>query len=108
MALLHETIVFAAIFATTFVVGFAGNLLVIISILVDRSMRNSSMNVILLNLAVADLLNLCVNVPEISHLLADWSYEYPFGDAMCRLLRYGGILGLYASVLFQVAVCVER
>lgn len=108
MSHLHEMVTFTAIFATIFAVGFAGNLLVIISILVDRSMRQSSMNVILLNLALADLLNLCVNIPDISHMIAEWSYNYPFGDLTCRLLRFGGIHSLYASLLFQVAVCVER
>lgn len=108
MSILLETIVFTSIFTTAFAFGFAGNLLVIISILANRSMRNSSMNFILLNLAVADLLNLILNVPDISQLLKHWSYDYPFGDAICRLFRFGGVFGLYASVLFQATVCVER
>ncbi|KAI6215184.1 Neuropeptide receptor 15 [Aphelenchoides besseyi] len=94
------------IFSTLF--GIIGNATVIVAIACDKVMRRSAMNMLLLNLAVADIFNLITIVLEWSPAVL---YGYPawdFAAFLCPLTRYLECTFLFASILTQLVVCVER
>ncbi|KAI6240833.1 Neuropeptide receptor 15 [Aphelenchoides fujianensis] len=94
------------IFSTIF--GIVGNATVFIAIAGDKVMRRSAMNMLLLNLAIADMLNLITIVLEWSPAVL---YGYPAWDFprfLCPLTRYLECTFLFASILTQLVVCVER
>lgn len=56
------SIVVPILFSVIFLVGFVGNVLVIITVLCNQQMRNTT-NLLILNLSFADLLFVCFCVP---------------------------------------------
>ena len=86
-------------------VGLAGNLLVIAVVLGSRRMRTST-NVLIINLAVADLLFivLCVPGTAVGYALPVW----PFGVAWCRVYQYVIHVTAYASVYTLVLMSLDR
>lgn len=73
------------IFGLIVVIGLTGNFLVILTVISEREMRNTT-NVLILNLAVADLIFLiiCVPVTGVIFALKTW----PFNDVMCKVIHY--------------------
>lgn len=102
----NETLVLIAIFALICSIGVLGNLLVIAGIALDRKMRKSAMNYVLLNLAFADLLNLLICLPDIVLALVDEGWL--LAEFLCPTFRFLEQTSLYCSVLLQIAVCGER
>ncbi|CAD5215380.1 unnamed protein product [Bursaphelenchus okinawaensis] len=95
-------------FVVTTICGLMGNFTVILAIAADRGMRKSAMNLLLLNLAVADVCNLVTIILEWSPALV---YGYPaweFPAFLCPMTRYLECAFLFASILTQLIVCVER
>jgi len=80
------TIATPIVFALITVVGVVGNLVVVAVIVTRRSRRRSPTNVLLLNLAVADLAFLVVCVPftGVKYAATSW----PLGDTACRVGNY--------------------
>ncbi|KAF1761462.1 hypothetical protein GCK72_009718 [Caenorhabditis remanei] len=102
------TIPFAGLFIILSVVGIIGNVFVIYAIAGDRNMRKSVMNILLLNLAVADLANLIFTIPEwISPVFFD-TYDWLLPSFMCPVCRYLECVFLFASISTQMIVCIER
>uniref|UniRef100_A0A1I7XT19 G_PROTEIN_RECEP_F1_2 domain-containing protein n=1 Tax=Heterorhabditis bacteriophora TaxID=37862 RepID=A0A1I7XT19_HETBA len=99
---------FAILFVVLTIIGVLGNLVVIIAISGDSKMRRSVMNILLLNLAIADLSNLllttCEWVPPVFAGTGAWSLP----EALCPICRYLECLFLFASISTQLIVCVER
>ncbi|PIC38479.1 hypothetical protein B9Z55_010480 [Caenorhabditis nigoni] len=99
---------FAVLFSILTVVGIIGNVFVIYAIAGDRNMRKSVMNILLLNLAVADLANLIFTIPEwISPVFFD-TYDWLLPSFMCPVCRYLECVFLFASISTQTIVCIER
>jgi len=100
------TILTPIVFALITVVGITGNLYVVMVILTRRSRRRSPTNILLLNLAVADLAFLVVCVPftAVKYAAASW----PLGDATCRVVNYLLFVTIYVTVYTLVAVSVLR
>ena len=71
-------IVVPIFFSIVVVVGFCGNLLVILVVLLNKQMRNTT-NLLILNLAVGDLLFIICCVPFTATTYASPEY-WPFGD----------------------------
>lgn len=97
---------FGALFAVIVVVGVIGNLFVITVILPSPKMLRSTINLFLLNLAVADVCNLLFCLPDVIQALNDRGWILP--AFCCPLLRFLQEYFLYASVLLQVSIGVER
>uniref|UniRef100_A0A0N5AP81 G_PROTEIN_RECEP_F1_2 domain-containing protein n=1 Tax=Syphacia muris TaxID=451379 RepID=A0A0N5AP81_9BILA len=100
--------VFFVLLVLLTIFGMFGNLMVIIAIGGDRKMRKAAMNILLINLAVADLLNLII-------LSIEWSQVIIFGrniwilpGFLCPIVRYLECLFLFSSIMTQLIVCVER
>ncbi len=79
-------ITFSIIFACIIVGGVVGNLFVIGVILPDRKLLQSSINLFLLNLAIADFGNLLSCTPDVIQALYDVGWILP--AFTCPSLRY--------------------
>jgi len=99
-------IIWSLLFIVIGTVGIGGNLLVIISVMFNKKMRTSMTNLLIMNLAVADLLIMVFGVPEIVLFMrnAGWT----LGEAVCKINRFILVSSLYGSILTLVALCVER
>jgi hypothetical protein len=69
------SIAIAVIYSFTFVVGLIGNSLVVLTIITHKRMRNST-NLLILNLAIADLIFIMVCVPfnGLNSVLQTWYF----------------------------------
>ena len=85
--------------------GLVGNGLVIY-VIVSRERMQTVTNLLLLNLAVADLAFVVVVPPFTAYQMA--AMWWPFGDVACRLLHYLVNVTAYVTVYTLVAVAVMR
>ena len=102
-----DTIIYlSVIFFFVGVVGISGNLLVVFAVVCNKKMRGSMTNLLITNLAVADLIIMVLGVPEIIQFMMNrgWTLD----DVTCRVNRYILVTALYASVLTLLSLCVER
>lgn len=86
-------------------VGTIGNSLVIYVILSNHTMRTVT-NLLLLNLAVADLSFVLVVPPSTAYLYA--AASWPFGDIPCKLLHYMVNVTAYVTVYTLVLISAIR
>ncbi|GAB1606051.1 neuropeptide receptor 15-like [Argonauta hians] len=106
IATLGGIIVTSLMFFTIGVTGLFGNILVIYAVISDRKMRSSVTNLLITNLALADLSTLISGVPDI--VLFILNRGWLLGEIPCKLHRFAMVTSLYVSVLSLSAVCVER
>lgn len=92
-----------SIFASIFVFGFAGNVLVIAVLVLGEKLKNV-LSVFVVNLAVSDLL--------FALTLPFWAYyqlhHWVFGEYACKLVTAAYITGMYSSVILLTAITVDR
>lgn len=98
-------VVVPTIFGVIAVLGLSGNLLVVIVVVSSRQMRNTT-NVLIVNLALADLIFIVVCVPftAIGYATPVW----PFGNAWCKIYQYVIHVTVYASVYTLVLMSLDR
>ncbi|XP_071173120.1 thyrotropin-releasing hormone receptor-like isoform X2 [Mytilus edulis] len=90
-----------------FLVGFFGNILVVIIVSKSRKMRSPT-NCYLISLAVADILVLfSATLPAIPEPFFEMQ-QWPWGRAMCSILVFLQYLGVDASSLSITAFTIER
>ncbi|TNM93637.1 hypothetical protein fugu_001813 [Takifugu bimaculatus] len=94
----------ALILSIVFLLGFPGNLFIIWSILA-RAKRQSVTTLIILNLAIADGSVMGLSPFFIAYLI---SKDWPFGEAMCKILFYLCLLNMYASIHLIMVMSVYR
>lgn len=94
----------ALILSIVFLLGFPGNLFIIWSILA-RAKRHSVTTLIILNLAIADGSLMALTPFFIAYLV---SKDWPFGEAMCKILFYLCLLNMYASIQLIMLMSVYR
>ena len=102
-----KTVIYLSIlFFVIGLVGIFGNLLVIFAVICNKKMRSSMTNLLITNLAFADLLIMVLGVPEIFQFIMNkgWTFDGVF----CRANRYVLVSALYGSVLTLISLCVER
>ncbi|KAF1746902.1 hypothetical protein GCK72_023360 [Caenorhabditis remanei] len=99
-------IVFGLVFLSIICSGVIGNVFIVFVIIMDRKLMSSSVNQFLLNLAIADLGNLIFCSPDAILVLIDRGWLLP--SFACHVLRFLQEYFLYASVLLQMAIGVER
>ncbi|XP_078574198.1 QRFP-like peptide receptor [Branchiostoma floridae x Branchiostoma japonicum] len=90
--------------AVIFIVGVAGNSVVVASVL---RFRQRGIYFYLLSLSLADLLVLLFGLPM---KIAEWFFlsEWVLGTAMCKILAYLQLLSFTASVMTLTATAIER
>lgn len=93
------------LFGIIVVVGLFGNALVVIVVAANKQMRNTT-NLLIINLAMADLLFIifCVPFTATDYALPFW----PFGDIWCKIVQYLVIVTAYASVYTLVLMSLDR
>ena len=97
---------FSTMFFVIGIVGITGNILVVYIVFSDAKMRLSMTNMLIVNLAVADLLILLFGIPEIVQFLINKGWL--LGPLMCKVQRSVLVCALYSSVMTLLALCVER
>ena len=87
------------------IVGIFGNALVIIVVSTNTQMRSTT-NLLILNLAVADLLFVCFCVPftATDYVLSDW----PFGHVWCQTVQYLIYYTSYVSIYTIFLMSIDR
>lgn len=99
------SIVVPIFFGMIAVLGFFGNLLVVIVVLLNPQMRSTT-NLLILNLAMSDLLFVifCIPFTAIDYMLATW----PFGDFWCKVVQYLIVVTAFSSIYTLVLMSVDR
>ena len=101
-----EMVSFSALFFIIGTIGVLGNSLVVYIVFSDSNMRVSMTNMLIVNLAVADLFILVFGIPEIVMFMINEGWL--LGVQLCRIQRSVLVVSLYASVMTLLALCVER
>ncbi|CAG0897682.1 unnamed protein product [Darwinula stevensoni] len=93
------------LFGITVLVGFIGNTLVVLVVLANQQMRSTT-NILIFNLALADLLFIifCVPFTATDYAVPSW----PFGQVWCKIVQYLVIVTAYASVYTLVMMSFDR
>jgi hypothetical protein len=93
------------IFGIIAIVGFFGNALVVVVVIANSQMRSTT-NLLIINLALADLLFIvfCVPFTASDYALPFW----PYGDVWCKIVQYLVIVTAYASVYTLVLMSLDR
>ncbi|XP_035699541.1 neuromedin-U receptor 2-like [Branchiostoma floridae] len=100
----HISVPTLVVGAVIFIVGVAGNSVVVASVL---RFRQRGIYFYLLSLSLADLLVLLFGLPM---KIAEWFFlsEWVLGTAMCKILAYLQLLSFTASVMTLTATAIER
>ena len=98
-------IIVPIIFGIIFVLGLAGNILVISVIVINQQMRSTT-NILIFSLALADLcfIIFCVPFTAAAYVIP----LYPFGEVWCKIYQYLIYVCAYASVYTLVVMSLDR
>ncbi|XP_063709468.1 allatostatin-A receptor-like isoform X1 [Culicoides brevitarsis] len=85
--------------------GLLGNALVVLVVAANPQMRSTT-NLLIINLAVADLLFVifCVPFTATDYVLPSW----PFGDLWCKFVQYMIVVTAHASIYTLVLMSLDR
>ena len=91
-------VVVPVVFSVIAILGFVGNLSVIIVVVANLQMRSTT-NTLIISLAVADLLFIVICVPftAVSYVITVW----PFGIAWCMVSSRGPSNYLFSQYFFK-------
>ena len=103
------SVVVPLVFGIITFTGIVGNILVIHVIRSRRKMRTVT-NLLLLNLAVADLSFVMICPPFTAYQMATSSWPFPglFGDIICKLMHYLLNVTVYVTIYTLVVISVIR
>ena len=93
------------LFGSITLIGVVGNSLVIYVIITKEKLRTTT-NLMLLNLAIADISFLVSCAPFTAYYFA--TQHWPFGDILCRLMHYLLNVTAYVTVYTLVGISVLR
>ncbi|KAH9523543.1 hypothetical protein Btru_040283, partial [Bulinus truncatus] len=100
-----RNIIIGAVMYLVALVTFCGNLLILLAVYVNRSLR-TAFNLLIVNLAVADM---AVSVTAMSFYTTDKMLGYwPFGSVMCTLWIFCDYGLTFVSVFTLVAISLDR
>jgi len=105
-ASIPQIVCFSVLFLLIGSVGIVGNFLVVYAVVCDRKMRSSVTNLLITNLAIADLLIMIFGIPEIVQVMINRGWV--LNEHLCKANRFVLVVSLYASVLTLISICVER
>ena len=98
-------VIVPVLFGVITFLGVIGNTLVIIVVLTNQQMRSST-NVLILNLAVADLLFVifCIPFTAADYVLNEWR----FGLLVCQAVQYLIYVTSYVSIYTLIMMTIDR
>lgn len=87
------------------ITGLLGNALVVIVVLSNPQMRSTT-NLLIINLAIADLLFVifCIPFTATDYIFPSW----PFGDIWCKIVQYLIVVTAHASIYTLVLMSLDR
>jgi allatostatin A receptor len=99
------SIIVPILFGIIIVIGLIGNALVVVVVSANKQMRSTT-NLLIINLACADLLFIvfCVPFTASDYVLTFW----PFGDVWCKIVQYLIVVTAHASVYTLVLMSLDR
>ncbi|XP_052810757.1 neuropeptide CCHamide-1 receptor-like [Mya arenaria] len=100
-----EAILVPILFAIIFLIGVVGNVTLIMTVLKNKSLRNTP-NIFVVSLSIGDLLLLLCSVPFSSTLFT--CFSWPFGRFLCKFNEYMQTLSLGVSVFTLTALSGDR
>ncbi|KAL6437056.1 hypothetical protein ACFW04_004986 [Cataglyphis niger] len=88
------------------IISAAGNISVLIMTIIKKRKSKSRINTLIMHLAIADLLVTFLMMP----LEIGWSItvSWEAGDAMCRIMAFFRMFGLYLSSFVIVCISIDR
>ncbi|XP_053953295.1 neuropeptide SIFamide receptor isoform X1 [Anastrepha ludens] len=98
-------IIFCLIYATVFVLGIFGNVLVCYVVLRNRAMQTVT-NIFITNLALSDIL-LCVLAVPFTPLYT-FMGRWAFGHTLCHLVSFAQGCSIYISTLTLMSIAIDR
>jgi allatostatin A receptor len=99
------SIIVPIFFSLIGITGFVGNLLVVITVVANVQMRNTT-NLLIFNLSFADLLFICFCIPFTA---VDYSFGlWPFGLTWCKCVQYLIVVTCYISIYTLVLMSLDR
>uniref|UniRef100_A0A7E4V1M5 G_PROTEIN_RECEP_F1_2 domain-containing protein n=1 Tax=Panagrellus redivivus TaxID=6233 RepID=A0A7E4V1M5_PANRE len=101
----HLFVVYSLLYSAVFVLGFIGNLFVVLSITTHPSLRTAT-DQLIFSLALADLLIIvfCLPTTLLNNLLTEWQ----LGDLGCKASTFINSTTTSASIFTLVAVTADR
>ena len=93
------------VFALITLLGIVGNSLVAVVIITKSHMRSPT-NLLLLNLAFADILFVLVCPPLTAYQIV--TQTWPFGDAACKIMHYVINVSAYVTIYTLVSIAILR
>lgn len=101
----YVALVVPIIFGFIGIIGLVGNFLVILVVSAEPQMRSTT-NLLIINLAIADLLFVifCIPFTATDFVLPYW----PFGNIWCKVVQYLIIVTACASVYTLVLMSFDR
>lgn len=106
MTFSDSSIISIIVYTVLMVISGIGNILVFWTLYKRRSRQKSRINMMIMHLAIADLCVTFLNMPmEIA-----WKATvfWRAGDAMCRIMAFFRIFGLYLSSFILICISVDR
>ncbi|XP_049633349.1 C-C chemokine receptor type 5-like [Suncus etruscus] len=91
------------LYSLVFIFGVVGNLLVVLTLIKCKKLKNMS-DIYLLNLAISDLLFL-LTLPFWAHYAV---YKWVLGDAMCKLFTGLYHIGYFGGIFFIILLTIDR
>lgn len=89
-------------------IGFTGNILVIIVVICNRTMRASPRNLFIFNLAVSDLILCIVTQPLNIYRILSTRHGWQLGLPMCKLFSMVQATNVYVSSMSITAIALDR
>ncbi|XP_034246723.1 gonadotropin-releasing hormone II receptor-like, partial [Thrips palmi] len=99
-------VVAVACYPFLMIVSAVGNITVLVILLRRRKRNRSRINNMLLHLSIADLLVTFLMMPL--EIAWNWTVDWRGGDALCRIMSFFRIFGLYLSSYVLVCISLDR
>ncbi|KAJ9582294.1 hypothetical protein L9F63_003423 [Diploptera punctata] len=94
-----------AIQGIIFIIGLVGNVILMIIFARHEEIRCPP-NMMILNLAIGDVLNLIINIPTFYTYFVSSSWDY--GDGLCKGFRFFRQVGIVVSIYSVVMISIQR
>ncbi|XP_054450698.1 C-C chemokine receptor type 2-like [Pteronotus mesoamericanus] len=91
------------LYSLVFIVGFVGNLLVVLTLINCKKLKSMT-DIYLLNLAISDLL-LLLTLPVWMHFVSN---EWALGDIMCKVITGIYQIGYFGGIFFIILLTIDR
>jgi hypothetical protein len=95
----------ALAYAILFILGAAGNVIILIIIICNKEMRTAP-NIYIFNLAISDLISLITNLPlaHIDFISRNWLYS----DFLCKIFEFSRRVSIFLSAYSVALLSIQR